>query len=280
MSRTQWPVLVGDDIATTRDAVHAYSQVVGAWLEACRPRRKHWWHISLRPTVRGLTTGPVHAEIDFEFELDLQASRLLGRVAGGNDLEVQLIGQAPASLAAAMQQYLRDAGLPPERTPAGDANEMPPTDGYTPAAAQQIALTWAAVSGALATLRAGIPEETSPIQLWPHHFDLSMVWLPGEKIRGQDPADEEHSDKQMNFGFALGDGSIPEPYFYITAYPEPEAFASLSLPTGARWMNEGFSGAVLLYRDLLAHDGPESALLNLWRELIAAGHKHLLKMRG
>ena len=43
------------------------------------------------------------------------------------------------------------------------------------------------------------------------------------KIPGQDPADEESSDKQMNFGFTFGDEGIPEPYFYITAYPLPDA---------------------------------------------------------
>ena len=75
------------------------------------------------------------------------------------------------------------------------------------------------VIASMVQFRAGFREESSPIQVWPHHFDLSMLWLPGEKIDGQDPADEEYSDKQMNFGFVLGDDSIPEPYFLRDGVP-------------------------------------------------------------
>ena len=44
-----------------------------------------------------------------------------------------------------------------------------------------------------------------------HCFDLSMIWLPGETIPGQDPDDEENADKQMNSGFTLSDAGITEP---------------------------------------------------------------------
>ena len=68
-----------------------------------------------------------------------------------------------------------------------------------------------AIAASLATFRAGIREETSPIQVWPHHFDLSMIWLPGDKVPGEDPDDEESADRQMNFGFTYGDDAVPEP---------------------------------------------------------------------
>ncbi len=128
----------------------------------------------------------------------------------------------------------------------------------------------------MAEFRAGIKEETSPIQLWPHHFDLSMLWLPGEKIEGQDPDNEEYSDKQMNFGFTFGDEGIPEPYFYVTAYPLPDGFPSLELPTGTEWQTEGFSGAVLLYKTLINSSDPHSYLLDLWAGLLSAGRDQML----
>ena len=59
-----------------------------------------------------------------------------------------------------------------------------------------------------------------------------MVWLPGTKVAGQSLENEEHADKQMNFGFTLGDDTIHEPYFYVTAYPLPDEFAELPLPAG------------------------------------------------
>ena len=150
------------------------------------------------------------------------------------------------------------------------------TPGYSAELAKLMADALAAVSSTLARFRAGIAEETSPIQLWPHHFDLSMLWLPGNKIPGQDPDDEEHSDKQMNFGFSFGDDGIPEPYFYVTAYPLPDNFPDLALPPGAHWKSEGFSGAVVGYHDLSATADPEDYLLRLWDVLLAAGRERML----
>ena len=103
-----------------------------------------------------------------------------------------------------------------------------------------------------------------------------MLWLPGEKIAGQDPADEEYSDKQMNFGFVLGDAGISEPYFYVTAYPTPDGLGDVPLPAGAQWRTEGFTGAVLLYRDLLHQGDPHTGLLTLWQTLLAAGRERML----
>jgi hypothetical protein len=126
------------------------------------------------------------------------------------------------------------------------------------------------------TFRAGVREETSPIQLWPHHFDLSMIWLPGDKIPGQDPMDEEYSDKQMNFGFAFGDESIPEPYFYVTAYPMPKTIAATRLPAGSEWKTDGFNAAVLTYRSLRDTSDPGGYLQDFWTRLLAAGQQHML----
>jgi len=79
----------------------------------------------------------------------------------------------------------------------------------------------------------------------------------------------------MNFGFTFGDEGIPEPYFYITAYPLPEVFPGLSLPPGTKWHTEGFSGAVLPYRSLLENTNPADYLVGLWNGLLTAGRKHI-----
>jgi len=134
---TDSPGLQGPGVSETRDAKHAHSKILGDWLKACRPKRKHWWHASLRPT------------------------------------------------------------------------------------------------------------------------------LPGGKIPGQDPDDEESSDQQMNFGFTFGDEFITEAYFYVTAYPLPEAFNHIQMPGGTDWCTEGFTGAVARYRTLRESEDPEGCLLNL-----------------
>jgi hypothetical protein len=169
------------------------------------------------------------------------------------------------------------SGLDPALVPTpGDATGEGSGGRYSATCASAIAGAWADVTRAMTALRAGIREETSPIQVWPHHFDLSMVWLPGETIPGQNPNDAENADKQMNFGFTLGDGLVAEPYFYVTAYPSPEAFASLALPVGTTWRTSGFTGAVLPYASLLASRDPHGYLLDLWNGLLVAGRQHML----
>ncbi len=113
--------------------------------------------------------------------------------------------------------------------------------------------------------------ETSPVQLWPHHLDLAVLWFSGRFIPGQDPENEEYADEQMNFGFSPGDEGIPEPYFYITAYPMPDALMETTLPADATWHSEGFRGALLMYDALLKADKPAEKLLDFLQTVQQAG---------
>jgi hypothetical protein len=116
-----------------------------------------------------------------------------------------------------------------------------------------------------ARFRSGLAVETSPIQLWSHHFDLAMLVLTGRKIPGQDPANEEYSDEQLNFGFVPGDEGIREPYFFITLYADAERLGEVSLPDEAYFHNEGWSGIVMLYDSFRQNPQAESMLISLWQ---------------
>ena len=277
MTTLFFPDLDAQSIVVTRDALQAYARVLGAWLKTCRPKRKHWWHASLRPSLNGITTGVVHAGIDFELELNLKENLLHGRTSNGESLTEILNGQSAAELATSIHDFLIAAGIDNQFIPEQSQHSTSRFTGYLAEHAVTLAGTLNSVATAMELFRAGIREETSPIQLWPHHFDLSMLWLPGEKIPGQDTANEEYSDKQMNFGFTFGDEGIPEPYFYVTAYPLPDALPKLPLPAGTIWQSEGFSGAVLTYQSLLKNSDPTNYLIDLWNSLLSAGRDHILE---
>lgn len=275
MYRIDFPALDVAEFGVTRDALHAYSKIPGAWIRACRTRRKHWWHISLRPSLNGLSSGVVYTEAaDFELELNLRASCLSASTSGGQSLDIELHGQAATEVDAALRAFLLDAGLTAEAAPDISADTRT-FAGYSPAEAQKLGGALAAVSTVLTELRAGVREETSPLGLWPHHFDLAMLWLPGDRIAGQDPADEEHSDVQMNFGFTFGDDLVAEPYFYATVYPLPEGFPSVQLEGGAEWLSSGFSGMVWRYARLLETTDPGNALLAQFRALLDDGRNKI-----
>ena len=274
MTSERFPTLDSDTIAATREALHAYSRVLGDWLKSTRPKRKHWWHASLRPSLGGLTTGVVRAGSDFELELDFVTSQL--RVRTPEKLVTEdLSGQSAASVASWLDATLVDIGIAPSLAPGDKVRSKERFDDYSGEQAARLQQAFASVTAALEDFRAGIREETSPIQVWPHHFDLSMIWLPGDKVPGQDPANEEYADKQMNFGFVFGDDGIAEPYLYVTSYPLPDALPNTELPAGTTWQSDGFSGAVLLYKNLAALDDPAAYLQGLWSTLLAAGQASL-----
>ena len=260
----------------TRDAMHAYARVLGDCLKARRSKRKHWWHASLRPSLNGLTTGVVRATTDFEIELDFRRASLHARASNGNAVDAELEGQSAAEIAVALSEFMSANGVADVELADADRSDLA-WPAFSRSHADSMGQVLRSVAAAMETFRAGVREETSPIQLWPHHFDLSMIWLPGEKIPGQDPMDEEYSDKQMNFGFAFGDDSIPEPYFYVTAYPIPDAMAAIRLPAGSEWKTDGFNGAVLTYRTLRDASDASDYLQDFWSRLLTTGQQHMLE---
>jgi hypothetical protein len=260
----------------TRDAMHAYARVLGDCLKARRGKRKHWWHASLRPSLNGLTTGVVRATTDFEIELDFCRASLHARASNGNAVDVELEGQSAAEIAVALSEFMSANGVADVELADADRSDLA-WPAFSRSHADSMGQVLRSVAAAMEAFRAGVREETSPIQLWPHHFDLSMIWLPGEKIPGQDPNDEEYSDKQMNFGFAFGDDSIPEPYFYVTAYPIPDAMAAIRLPAGSEWRTDGFNGAVLTYRTLRDASDASDYLQDFWSRLLTTGQQHMLE---
>jgi len=278
MESRKFPALDVDEIMDTRDAMHAYARVLVDCLKANQPKLKHWWHASLRPSLRGMTTGVIHANIDFEIELDFRNSQLHIQTAAGESHSELLRGQPVYQLVDVISDFLVSSGIsgnPADRFNL-DVESTRQFDGFSEEQANLIGRVFSDVSATMLRFRAGLREESSPIQVWPHHFDMSMLWIPGEKIAGQDPDNEEYSDKQMNFGFVLGDDSIAEPYFYITVYPLPDDLPNVVLPAGAIWQTTPFAGALLRYESLADADSPTDYLLELWRILLNSGRTHML----
>ena len=123
----------------------------------------------------------------------------------------------------------------------------------------------------IVVFRSELSSERSPVQLWPHHFDLSMSWFSGRLIPDKDPNDPDSSKEQMTFGFSTGDDIIQDAYFYITAYPVPERLPNLKTPEDSRWNTDGFQGGVMMYEAFARANNPEKKLLNYFRTFQKAG---------
>ena len=92
-----------------------------------------------------------------------------------------------------------------------------------------LAKMYAEAAAILERVRAKHPA-ASPVRCWPHHFDIALlISLPEERSIG--------------VGFLGGDANIPEPYWYVYAWPTPENTLP-PLRTG-RWYAGAWVGAVL-----------------------------------
>lgn len=244
--------------------VHHYTRALGAIRRALTPRQKHWAHVSLRVNGTGLTTTPIPYESEaFELALDFVTHRVMIQTSRGAVWETRLRGQPLSQFWNELNDALAEMKIFPNAIKPDYADAAPSYEEHC------VENYWRALSHVdilLKQFQGELREETSPVQFWAHHFDLAMLWFSGRLVPGQDPSKEEFADEQMNFGFAGGDEKIPEPYFYVTAYPLPKNFIGSPLPTGAQWHTDGWHGAALLYKTLAASNEPAALLLEFWRD--------------
>ena len=255
----------------TRDSLHQLARILGKLRGHAMPRSKHWWHITLQVTARGLTTTPFPCSGNYlELSLDLVAHSLVIESSDGWRVTRPLIGQTEAGLCRWITDSLSvaDAGLDAELLAAFDNQQAL---SYDSAAIDRFRRTINWVNGAFRAFKGGLRQETGPVQIFPHHMDLSMNWFSGRRVPGVDPADEEAADEQLNFGFVTGDNSIPDAYFYVTAYPAPAGWINLELPQGAYWHTQGWTGAILPYAAVVASDMSLELLLGYLQTLQAHG---------
>jgi len=267
----QLPALSLTDWNPTRDTLHQYARIIGKIRGRYMPKSKHWWHITLSVSARGLTTTPFPiAGQSLELTLDLSAHQLVINSSNGWSSALALVGQSAAGLSQKISATLAAAGIELESDlmAAFDSEEVLPYDAAAIGRFLQV-VNW--VDVVFRTFKGGLREETGPVQIFPHHMDVSMNWFSGHLVPDVDPADEENADEQMNFGFVTGDGSISDAYFYATAYPLPDSWSDLALPEGAYWHTEGWTGAILLYSAVVASSQPTDLLLDYLRKLQSHG---------
>jgi hypothetical protein len=271
------PALEGDHWIEARDALQAYSRALGKFRETLTPVQKHHWHGSLRTYARGLVTPPIHTgwgALEMRLDLvDCHAS-LIG--SDGRAGRLSLAGLPANRLAYMFKGKLSEWQVEAD-VDIDSFGDISLADVAT-AAAGDIwrVMIWA--DSVLKKLKAKQRAETSEVQLWPHHFDLAMLWLSGHRIPDEDANDPAVADEQINVGFSFGD-NYPRPYFYLTVYPGVVEFPDNSLPEFAEWNTDGWSGVRVPYDGLAGMKKPEKLILDLFTALIEDASLQLKEAR-
>ncbi len=249
----QLPVLEIDKLEPTRDYLREAAMVLSSLQRAFLPKNSHDWHYGLEVSLRGITTQPFLAASE-ETRASVDLVRHNVRLNGS---KWALYEYAAPEILNNLRAWLSargvEAKLEEPKFVSGTVQfDTEQADAYA------AALWWmeAQFRDIKAGLKAGI---TSPILLYPHHFDLALTWFPFD------------DERQLSLGFSTGDETIKQPYIYLTAYPEPVSFTSIPLPDDAHWQTAGFSGAILPYAKLQASAQPEELLQKFVTKIVTKG---------
>ncbi|MDB5170345.1 MAG: hypothetical protein JWO35_39 [Candidatus Saccharibacteria bacterium] len=246
------PLLIAEDLIPTRNYIQDVVKVLGSLQLAYVAPNEHEWQYGLEVTMRGISTqemmvGGQHIRAT----VDLVKHKV--RIGDTNwSLEEyaapEILNHNKVWLTARSQRVELEQPEFSADTKYFDAKQ---------AAHYAEALWWLEkrFKGIKTDLDTGL---TSPILLYPHHFDIALSWFP------------QNDTKQLSLGFSSGDESIKEPYLYLTAYPEPDGFTNRELPAEAYWQTAGFRGAILPYARLQASQAPD-AVFDDYASLILEG---------
>ncbi|MCY1144287.1 DUF5996 family protein [Actinoplanes sp. Pm04-4] len=281
-AKTQpWPRLRVADWTDTRDTLHMWTQIVGKVRMAYAPPVNHWWHVTLYPTARGLTTSAVpHGTGVFDIEFDFLDHRLRLRTSDGGSREVALEPKSVATFYGETFEALAALGLEPRIRPVPNEVEraVPFAEdhehkSYDGAAAQLFWRQLLQAERVLGRFRSEFVGKASPVHFFWGAMDLAYTRFSGA-VAPQHPGGapncppwvmhEGYSHELASFGFWPGGGE--EGAFYAYAYPEPAGYAERTAP----FYNESMKECVLPYETVADSADPDATLIDFLRTTYAA----------
>ena len=247
---SEWPAVPYEAWVSTRDTLHAHTQVLGKLAVAMAPPEPQLQHAALRLTARGWETHPLPAPDGsgaIVVALDLRVHEAVAEHSDGRFERVPLApNRSVARVTTEVLAAVRRLGGPVEINPTPQEttwttplNEDEEHATYEPthvasyfAAATQAALV-------LAAFRAPYRGRATPVNAWWGSFDLAVSLFSGRPAEPSSAAfimRNAGNAEQVEIGWWPGDARYPKAAFYAYAYPAPEGFADASMtPPTARW---------------------------------------------
>jgi hypothetical protein len=288
MDPAAWPPLPLSEWNDTRDTLHRWLQIVGKTRLALAAPINHYWHVTLYPTARGLTTSPMPYERGMlEVELDFVDHTLAFRSSDGSSRGMKLKPRTVADFYDEYVSHLRALGarLEIRPVPSEMEDELPFVEdqqhrSYDPEAVNRCWTALTQGSRVLQRFRGRFLGKCSPVHLFWGAFDLACTrfsgrpapvhpggvpHLPDRVVR------EAYSHECISAGWWPGVPGAPvaEPAFYSYSYPEPAGFAEARLNAG--YYSPELKEFVLPYESVRVASRPEELLLDFLQVTYEAG---------
>lgn len=246
------------DWEPTRATLHAYSHGVSALARTHAPAHPKWWHTSLKVTSNGLVTDPIPLPDGGEMRarIDFDGHVVMIEPPDGAAIEFSMTaGDTGTEFADRLIEAAGGLGLTGEYNREKFENDEPRAYDETHASTFWRALT--NVASVFEEHRSSLEGSVSPLQLWPHGFDLSFEWFGTRVETSEEDGEIQEYTSQLNLGFyPAGDA-----YFYSNPWPFDEDLPTKDLPHGAVWNVDGWQGSKLDYAGLAGDPDAAAKLL-------------------
>jgi hypothetical protein len=279
-----WPPLPRAAWADTYATLHMWTQVIGKVRLALAPPSNHWWHVTLKPTPCGLTTGPMplNAGRSFEMSFDFVKHVLAVGTSDGAGAALPLSPRSVAEFYADVMARLGELGIRVRIWPM-------PVEVPSPIRFDQdgehrsydrvwVERWWRIVSQSAAVLeefRGRFIGKSSPVHFFWGSFDLAVTRFSGRRAPDRPGADsmtrEAYSHEVISAGFWPGGGPVAEAAFYAYAAPEPAGFKMARVQPREALYSADLNEFILMYEDVRTAEAPHAKLLEFLESTYEAG---------
>ena len=273
-----WPPLPFDAWRDTAATLHLWLQIVGKIALVQRPWVNHSWHVALRITARGISTGLIpHGSNAFQIDFDFIDHNLLLHVVDGRTVGLPLQPQTTAKFYRDVMSSLAKLGVPvrihtmPNELP--DPIRFDVDETHRSYDSESVNRYWRVLvqtQRVFEEFRARFIGKNSPVHFFWGSADLAVTRFSGRTAPphpGGVPylpdwvAREAYSHEVSSAGFWAGGDQYPEACFYSYAYPEPPGFAAAPVgPLGAHY-SDVLREFVLPYEAARRASSPDAAVL-------------------
>jgi hypothetical protein len=272
-----WPALPIGAWSDTCATLQLWMQVVGKVRLALVPPINHSWHVTLYPTIRGVTTAPIpHGtrmlQIDFDFidhQLVVETSEGARQTFALEPMTVAAFFKKVMSALDAVGTPVRIWPMPMEIAHPISFEQDETHHDYDPEFVQRFGRVLLQTTRVFTTFRARFRGKVSPIHLFWGALDLactrfsgrtapehpSMPGLPDRVTR------DAYSHEVCSCGFWPGMPGV-EPMFYSYAYPEPPGYKEYSIGPSAGSYDKNLGEFVLPYEEMRQSADPDATLLS------------------
>jgi uncharacterized protein DUF5996 len=282
-----WPELPWREWASTCQALHRWSQVLGKVKLASTPLVNHWWNVTLQVTPWGLTTGLMpHGAAAFDMSFDFLRHRLVVSTSEGRNEHVPLRPTSVAQFHADVMRALERLGIdihiwtmPSEIENAIPFEKDEEQREYDPSWVGNFMQVLRQVYRLFKQFRTRFIGKVSPVGFFWGGFDLAVTRFSGRAaplLHSKTPnvaewvMQEAYSHEVSSCGFWPGNGGYGRAAFFCYAYPEPPNFAARAMAAGGAFYDRDLGMFILPYDELRISADPDRLLLTFLQETYEA----------